>query len=95
MLLCQQVQFGIDPNSAPVVEQHVFVNFFRCLPAGGEVRRIHAFHLQRTEETLRAGVVVRAAGAAHALKAAVVGHGAAEVCDMEMMRYKCPVRVGH
>lgn len=44
------------------------------------MRRIHAFHLQRTEEALRAGVVVRAAGAAHALKATILGQGAAEIC---------------
>ena len=67
-------------DSAPVVEQHILGNFFSRLPAGGEARRIDAFHLQRTEEALRAGVVVRAAGAAHALKTAVAGHGAAEVC---------------
>lgn len=57
-------------NPAPVVKQHVFRNRIRRLFARPEILPVEPFHLQRLEERLGTGIIIRRARAAHTLYSA-------------------------
>lgn len=57
-------------NSVPVVKQHVFRNRIRRLFARPEIIPVEPFHLQRLEERLGTGIIIRRARAAHTLYSA-------------------------
>lgn len=57
-------------NPAPVVKQHVFRNRVRRLFARPEILPVEPFHLQRLEERLGTGIIIRRARAAHTLYSA-------------------------
>ena len=57
-------------NPASVVKQHVFRNRVRRLFARPEILTVEPFHLQRLEERLGTGIIIRRARAAHTLYSA-------------------------
>lgn len=66
-------------NMNPVVEQDVSANCVFGLLARSEMLPVQAFALERPEKRFGAGVIVRHAGAAHALERAVRGDLAPEI----------------